>query len=117
MKTKILIGVGAALLLLLNAFAFSSYARYPAPEPVLDPALQHCYQAFAGCNYMPGYDGYCTERTTATHCTRDYVYCTQCIPWNFDDPPRGDDTHIFIGEIIEGGPSIEGWEANTPRKK
>ena len=90
MKTKILIGVGAALLLLLNAFAFSSYARYPAPEPSLDARLAHCYQAFAGCNYMPGYNGYCTERQTATKCTRDYVYCTQCIPWGGILPLAGD---------------------------
>lgn len=78
MKTKILIGAGAALLLLLNAWAFSSFGR--EPMTTIDARLAHCYQTFAGCNYMPGYNGYCTERTTASHCTRDYVYCSQCIP-------------------------------------
>lgn len=107
MKTKILIGAGAALLLLLNVVAFSSFGR--EPEPTLDARLAHCYQAFAGCHYMPGYNGYCTERTTATHCTRDYVYCTQCVMW-------GEGDILVPGELIVGG-SIEGWEAVTPRKK
>ena len=91
MKTKILIGAGAALLLLLNVVAFSSFGR--EPEPTIDFRLAHCYQTFAGCNYMPGYNGYCTERTTASHCTRDYVYCSQCIPFDgfLPDDPRGDD--------------------------
>ena len=113
MKTKILIGVGAALLLLLNAFAFSSYGE---PKPELHAGLKHCYQAFAGCHYMPGYNGYCTERTTATHCTRDYVYCTQCVMWGDLYPPK-DDSNVFTGEGMDAGPSLEGWEAITPRKK
>ena len=99
MKTKILIGVGAALLLLLNAFAFSSYGE---PKPELHAGLKHCYQAFAGCHYMPGYNGYCTERTTATHCTRDYVYCTQCVMW-------GEGDVLVPGELIVGG-IVEGWD-------
>lgn len=86
MKTKFLIGIGAALLLLLNATAFSSFARYPLPEPSLDPALEHCYQAFAGCNFRPGYYGYCTEMKTNTRCTRDYAPCSMCVPYLGEDP-------------------------------
>ena len=106
MKTKILIGAGAALLLLLNVVAFSSFGR--EPEPMLDARLAHCYQAFAGCNYMPGYNGYCTERQTATKCTRDYVYCTQCIPEGGILPFTGDSFEYDPGFTAQ--PALEGTE-------
>ena len=74
MKKKLLFGVIAAVLVALNALAFSSFTASAAAPGGSGSGSSKCYQSMAYCGNSIRLS--CTKQKLAYYCSR--YYCTDC---------------------------------------
>ncbi|MBP5626304.1 MAG: hypothetical protein J6W98_05230 [Bacteroidales bacterium] len=80
MKKKFFYGVLAAALVVLNVFAFSSYAEKPGAGGIPGDPDMGCYQNFSFCKDR--YRQTCTRMKQPQKC--QVFYCTDCL--KHEDP-------------------------------